>query len=73
MRILIADDDATSRLVLQRALTRLGYEVGSGVMVGIPGQSYATLARDIALATRQLSEHYLKTMEIVLQNAALAV
>ena len=30
-----------------RQLRRLGYEVGSGVMIGIPGQSYRTLARDI--------------------------
>jgi biotin synthase len=28
---------------------RLGYEVGSGVMVGIPGQTYRDLARDIQL------------------------
>jgi biotin synthase len=27
----------------------MGYEIGSGVMVGIPGQSHAMLARDIAL------------------------
>ena len=27
----------------------MGYEVGSGVMIGIPGQSYASLAQDIAL------------------------
>jgi biotin synthase len=27
----------------------LGYEAGSGVMAGIPGQSYASLARDIEL------------------------
>jgi biotin synthase len=31
------------------ALRQLGYEVGSGVMVGIPGQSYASLARDLEL------------------------
>ncbi len=28
---------------------RLGYEVGSGVMVGIPGQTFSDLARDIQL------------------------
>ena len=28
-------------------MRELGYEVGSGVMIGIPGQSYASLARDI--------------------------
>lgn len=32
-----------------RELRRLGYEVGSGVMIGIPGQSYDDLAADIAL------------------------
>jgi biotin synthase len=26
-----------------------GYEVGSGIMIGIPGQSYADLARDVAM------------------------
>lgn len=30
-------------------LKTLGYEVGSGVMVGIPGQSFETLAHDIRL------------------------
>lgn len=32
--------------VLQR-LRELGYEIGSGMMVGIPGQSYETLANDL--------------------------
>jgi len=27
----------------------MGYEIGSGVMVGIPGQTYDDLAADIAL------------------------
>jgi biotin synthase len=35
------------RIALLRRLRELGYEAGSGVMVGIPGQSYATLANDI--------------------------
>lgn len=35
------------RMSLLRTLRELDYEVGSGVMVGIPGQTYATLARDI--------------------------
>ena len=30
-------------------LIKLGYETGSGVMIGIPGQSYETLAQDIDL------------------------
>lgn len=32
-----------------RKLRELGYEVGSGVMAGIPGQTYQSLARDIEL------------------------
>ncbi len=38
-----------SRLDLLRELGRLGYEVGSGVMIGIPGQSVDDLAGDILL------------------------
>jgi biotin synthase len=30
-------------------MREMGYEIGSGVMVGLPGQSYAMLAHDIAL------------------------
>ena len=30
-------------------IRRLGYELGSGVMIGIPGQSYSSLAEDILL------------------------
>ncbi len=41
------------RLTLLRQLKRLGYEAGGGVMVGIPGQSYDSLAEDI-LAFRGL-------------------
>jgi biotin synthase len=37
----------SDRMAILRTLRRLGYEAGSGVMIGIPGQSYATLARDI--------------------------
>jgi biotin synthase len=36
------------RMEILRKLQELGYEAGSGVMIGIPGQSYATLAHDIA-------------------------
>ena len=39
----------SDRLALLRTLRDLGYEVGSGVMIGIPGQSYEDLARDIQL------------------------
>jgi len=37
----------TNRLAVLDVLRKLGYEVGSGVMVGIPGQTYDTLAGDI--------------------------
>jgi len=35
------------RIALLRRLTELGYEAGSGVMVGIPGQTWEILAQDI--------------------------
>ena len=38
---------AVDRLTLLRRLKQLGYEAGGGVMVGIPGQSYASLAHDV--------------------------
>jgi biotin synthase len=41
-----ADPD---RIALLHELRQIGYEVGSGVMVGIPGQTYEMLARDIEL------------------------
>ncbi len=37
----------SDRLAMLERLRGFGYEVGSGVMVGIPGQSYALLARDL--------------------------
>ena len=37
------------RVSILRALRRLGYEIGSGVMVGIPGQTFDTLADDVLL------------------------
>jgi biotin synthase len=37
----------SDRIGLLRRLRGLGYEIGSGVMVGIPGQSFADLALDI--------------------------
>ena len=40
---------APNRMTLLRRLKRMGYECGGGVMVGIPGQSYASLARDVAM------------------------
>jgi biotin synthase len=38
---------APDRLTLLRQLKELGYEAGGGVMVGIPGQSFESLAQDI--------------------------
>lgn len=35
------------RFAMLGQLRELGYEVGSGVMIGIPGQSYEVLAKDI--------------------------
>ncbi len=37
------------RAAILRKLRDMGYEIGSGVMIGIPGQSHESLARDIAL------------------------
>jgi len=37
------------RFEILNTLKQLGYEVGSGVMIGIPGQTYETLANDILL------------------------
>jgi biotin synthase len=39
----------SDRLNLLEELRGLGFEIGSGVMVGIPGQSFESLAHDIAL------------------------
>jgi biotin synthase len=39
--------DRPDRLALLRELKRLGYEAGGGVMVGIPGQSFQSLAQDV--------------------------
>jgi biotin synthase len=39
----------SDRIAMLPTLRRLGYEVGSGVMIGIPGQTYDDLARDIDL------------------------
>ncbi len=37
----------SDRFSLLRILKKLGYEIGSGVMVGLPGQTFESLARDI--------------------------
>jgi biotin synthase len=39
----------SDRVELLRELRKMGYEIGSGVMAGIPGQTYEILARDIEL------------------------
>jgi biotin synthase len=41
--------DGRSRLEILRSLAAMGYEIGSGVMVGIPGQTYEDLVADIEL------------------------
>lgn len=42
----------TNRFDILKQLQQLGYETGSGVMIGIPGQTYRTLANDIGLFGR---------------------
>jgi len=42
----------SDRMVILRMLQRLGYEAGSGVMIGIPGQTYGSVADDIDLFRR---------------------
>ena len=37
------------RLAILRRLKELGYEAGSGIMVGLPGQTYASVANDVQL------------------------
>jgi biotin synthase len=39
----------SNRLAMLQTLKKLGYEAGSGVMIGIPGQTYASLSQDIDL------------------------
>ncbi len=45
-------EEDRDRLVILAKLRELGYEVGSGVMIGIPGQTYEDLAGDIELFGR---------------------
>ena len=42
-------DRKCDRIAILQRLRELGFEVGSGVMVGIPGQTYASVVNDIAL------------------------
>jgi biotin synthase len=46
-------DKSSDRFAILENLKKLGYEVGSGIMIGIPGQTYKDLAGDI-LAFREL-------------------
>jgi biotin synthase len=39
----------SDRMTILKRLQELGYEAGTGIMVGIPGQTYASIARDIEL------------------------
>lgn len=39
----------SDRLTILETLRNIGYETGTGVMIGIPGQSWETLAEDISL------------------------
>lgn len=41
------ESGSPDRITLLRLLKHIGYEAGGGVMVGIPGQSYESLASDI--------------------------
>jgi biotin synthase len=40
---------AINRIDLLKEMRKLGYEIGSGVLIGIPGQSYEDLADDLEL------------------------
>lgn len=44
-----AGGEVSDRLALLRTLRALGYETGSGVMVGVPGQTFADAVRDALL------------------------
>jgi biotin synthase len=46
-------ENPSDRFAILSNLKKLGYEVGSGIMIGIPGQTYEDLARDI-LAFREM-------------------
>lgn len=41
--------DRCDRIATLKVLKSLGYEVGSGIMVGLPGQTFASIAHDILL------------------------
>lgn len=39
----------SDRVAILRELREIGYQIGGGIMVGLPGQTYASAARDIKL------------------------
>jgi biotin synthase len=41
--------EKSDRIAILRKLRKMGYEIGTGVMIGIPGQTCETLAHDICL------------------------
>jgi biotin synthase len=45
----LPDSTNQNRIELLRILRELGYEIGSGVIIGIPGQSYNDLVNDLEL------------------------
>jgi len=45
----VCGDEELHRLELLKRIKAMGYETGSGVMVGIPGQTYESLADDLFL------------------------
>lgn len=38
-----------NRMIAQQHIAKLGYELGSGFMIGLPGQTYLTLGKDLLL------------------------
>lgn len=42
-------NEGSDRIALLRRLKQIGYEVGSGIMVGLPGQRFPSVAGDILL------------------------
>jgi biotin synthase len=43
------EQSISDRIALLKIIQSLGYETGSGIMVGIPGQTYESLVRDLLL------------------------
>ncbi len=44
-----AGQSSSDRVAILKRMRELGYEVGSGVMIGLPGQTWDDLARDLEL------------------------